>query len=314
MTPELLILSCEAASKGDLNEVLNNLWMKKHCLENLIVNGCLVPARPTRQRKLWTSSSVYRFFRLTFVLYQSTSSKMLPGKLPWIGEWEKEDVNVFMNNYDGLNHTYEQFSFQSPLERREKVFQARNYSSFTWWCLKVSPSRCRFSLNNLFINLFSNWRKIVSRSHCLLSRKTFSRANLSITQLFPSTRNVSVYFGLSWVTFRRRKAVSHVLRRVMKLRRWRAKTDEIRPESLHNLSREVSWWDVYQWCQFTSDRSISRKVCGRRALLCRLRTDTLADFESFNVIAAARNWIQQEVGQSWHKIQACEVEFLNLLL
>lgn len=31
-------------------------------------------------------------------------------------------MNVFMNNYDDL---YEQFSFQSPLERREKVFQAK---------------------------------------------------------------------------------------------------------------------------------------------------------------------------------------------
>lgn len=103
-------------------------------------------------------------------------------------------MNVFMNNYDGLNHTYEQFSFQSPLERREKVFQAKiiplSHDD-------VSKSLLRFSLNNLFINLFSNWRKIVSRSHCLLSRKTFSRANLSITQLFPSTRIVPVYFGLA---------------------------------------------------------------------------------------------------------------------
>lgn len=45
--------------------------------------------------------------------------------LPRFREQEKNDVNVFMNNYVGLNHTHKQFSFQSPLERREKVFQAK---------------------------------------------------------------------------------------------------------------------------------------------------------------------------------------------
>lgn len=66
----------------------------------------------------------------------------------------------------------------------------------------------------------------------------------------------------------------------MNLRRWRAKTDEIRPESLHNLSRERSWWDVYQWCQLQSEWSSSRKVGGRVVW-----ADVSADSEPFNVIS-----------------------------
>lgn len=55
-------------------------------------------------------------FRLS---YQSTRSREA-SPIP-----VKENLNVFMNNYGGLNHTHKQFSFQSPLERRQKVFQAK---------------------------------------------------------------------------------------------------------------------------------------------------------------------------------------------
>lgn len=71
-------------------------------------------------------------------------------------------MNVFMNNYGGLNHTHKQFSFQSPLERSEKVFQAKVILPSHDDVSESLLPACRFSVNNLFINLFSNWRKIVS--------------------------------------------------------------------------------------------------------------------------------------------------------